>query len=213
MRLTHLNVGDHIKNHPFMAIPTHARTRAAARNRIAERLRDGATSSRTAARDVTVGAAYGRFGKRQICRRKALRYQYFGRRRLIWQRAGLCLLSFAPPIGARALGARLGLFGLMQGDDRRCNRLVSQWNRFIPCCAWDLAHDVHDRTSTLLEIARGRCKGNRAFARSNQKRAMRLGISFKPRPRKGSWRGIGSQLAARIAYDETASHSSAKQQC
>ena len=57
-------------------------------------------------------------------------------------------------------------------------------------------------TSTLLEIARGRCKGNRAFARSNQKRAMRLGISFKPRPRRGSWRGKGSQLAARIAYDE-----------
>jgi hypothetical protein len=31
---------------------------------------------------------------------------------------------------------------------------------------------------------------------------MRLGISFKPRPRRGSWRGLGSQLAARIAYDE-----------
>ena len=60
----------------------------------------------------------------------------------------------------------------------------------------------------MIELARSSkspedaAKATGAFARSNQKRAMRLGISFKPRPRRGSWRGIGSQLAARIAYDE-----------
>jgi len=42
-------------NHPFMAMPTPAKTRAAARNRIGEMLRDGASSSRAAARKVTVG--------------------------------------------------------------------------------------------------------------------------------------------------------------
>jgi hypothetical protein len=42
-------------NHPFMAMPTPAKARAAARNRIRQMLRRGASSSRATARNVTVG--------------------------------------------------------------------------------------------------------------------------------------------------------------
>ena len=42
-------------NHPFMAMPTPAKVRAAARNRIREMIRDEASSSRATARNVTVG--------------------------------------------------------------------------------------------------------------------------------------------------------------
>jgi hypothetical protein len=42
-------------NHPFMATPTPANARAAARNRIGEMFRDGASSPRATARNVTVG--------------------------------------------------------------------------------------------------------------------------------------------------------------
>jgi hypothetical protein len=42
-------------NHPFMAMPTPAKARAAARNRNGEMLRDGAPPSRATARNVTVG--------------------------------------------------------------------------------------------------------------------------------------------------------------
>src|SRR3984893_8874981 len=42
-------------NHPFMAMPTPAKTRAAARNRIGEMLRDGSCPSRAMSPTVTVG--------------------------------------------------------------------------------------------------------------------------------------------------------------
>jgi hypothetical protein len=42
-------------NHPFMAIPTPAKARAAARNRIEEMRRDGASASRVTSLGVTVG--------------------------------------------------------------------------------------------------------------------------------------------------------------